>query len=70
VGITALPSLGPALCVLALLYAINNLLIEPRIGVELWNYRLELQPLIVFVLSAVLLGSAFYVVGRVVKHET
>jgi hypothetical protein len=64
VVIAALPALAPALFLMTLLGALDNLIMQPQLGTDLWNCRLGMQPLLVFLLGAPLLSGIFLVVRR------
>ena len=63
-AIATLGALAPAALLLLFLGVADDLLMGQRLGAGLWNCRLGLQPLITFLLAAVVLWPLFYLVRK------
>jgi hypothetical protein len=68
VGVAAFGSLAPGFFSLAVIAAMNNLFVKPRVGVGLWNYALGLQPLLAAAFQSLLLALAFWGLSRIVRR--
>jgi hypothetical protein len=66
VGLASLGALAPAAFLLLVLGVLDNLFVGARLGADLWNCRLGLQPLLALGVQVILFGTVFSALRKVV----